>query len=397
MSFWWQVFYWMYGLTSLRFFLHNGVLAFPLGKRRPEMEELGNGDLVLIQYPVRNEPVEILARFFKSLESIPEEERWRFTVQILDDYDQPLTWRPRNSPVAAYYIRRRNKTGGKAGNLNCGLRHAHRKFRWVMVYDSDHVADGSNILNQVRKMKADPKLCCVQSRWVIRNPFGGALSWLQEQFTHLHIDREQVFKSNMNLWPIFNGAGAIWRRETIEDECGGWMERTVSEDIDLSGHLQFRGYRIQVDPEWTTLIDAVDNWSEYRKQQRRWAKGNGQRLRYHLQDPKGWGLRKLYWVSWNAGLAIAITKYVTPIIMILKALDFLPFFWFDWFGLIPHAFVMIASMQTHRNILAPRYAILYPLHYLTEFRILHTQIWAFWDGFLNYRKEFEFEVTEKKV
>lgn len=393
MDFWW-IFYAMYFSTSVRFFFHNGILAFPLPPRKKiEPTKLDKSDLILIQYPVRNEPREILERFFRSLESIPKEDRWRFRVQVLDDYDKKIPWRFKSS-LKVSYLKRKNKAGGKAGNLNYGLRKANQKYKWVMVYDSDHVADGSRILSNIERMKSDEKLVCMQSRWIIQNKFGRPLSWLQDQFTHLHIDREQLFKSHYDLWPIFNGAGAIWKRDVLK-ETNGWMERTISEDIDLSGYLQFRGYKIEVDPEWITGIDAVNNWPEYTKQQKRWSKGNGQRLRYHLEDPAGWGFRKLYWISWNSGMVIAITKYIIPIIMILKAIGILPFFWYDWLGLIPHLFVLVASVQNWDNSFLIQYILLYPLHYFLEFRILHHQIKAFWEGFFGYKKEFEFEVTKK--
>ncbi|CAK0741700.1 membrane hypothetical protein [Azospirillaceae bacterium] len=256
--------------------------------------------------------------------------------------------------------------------------------------------DGAGLIEAVEILESNDKIACVQSLWKPLKRFNNALSMAQEQFHHLHIEREQVFKSRYDLWPIFNGAGAVWKRNVIERECGGWMTRCVCEDTDISGYLNMRGYKIHVLPTWHTGIDLVYSWKEYGKQQRRWIQGNGQQVQLHIRDSKGWGFKKLYWISWNLGFFIAPTKYVIPFVMGYKyfhggcnAIEYL--------CVLPHLLVFIASGLTWDNKFWLRGWLTYPLHYLFEMGALHWQIVGWWEGFLNYRKIFEFIVTKKEV
>jgi len=393
LSIFYIIFYVLYVITSIRFFLHTGVLAFPIPKPK-KYKRQKNDDFILIQYPIRNEPKSVIERFFKSLYSIPEKERHRFLLQVLDDYDTKMTWRfP--SPIKVVYLKRKVRTGNKAGNLNYGLKLAPKKYKWVMVYDSDHELNGNKIAKAVEILKANKNICCVQSRWIFRNIDNTWASYLQQQVIGVHLDREQPFRSRWDLYPIFNGAGAVWNREIVEKECGGWLERCVCEDTDISGVMNMRGYKIHVMPEWTTKIDNVDIWKEYCKQQRRWIRGNGQQIQYHSRDKQGWSLKKVYWLSWNLGFALAFTKYLTPFVMVGKFFNVWSFNFIDYLGMYPHIFAWIGSCLTWDNRFKFKGIFLYPLHYILELRVLHWQILGFWEGFFDYKKDFVFDVTKK--
>lgn len=393
------IFYALYWFTTIRFILHTGVLAFPIP--RLKLRKKQSHKLILIQYPIRNEPPEIIERFIRSLTTIPRSSRHRFLLQILDDSDKSI--RPKISdvlttcPIRFQYLKRLNRIGNKAGNLNYGLRRAPAKFQLVAVFDSDHEMDGRGLVEAANVLEANKRIVCVQSRWLFRQVNNSPLIRLQEQVLHTHIEREQTFRSVYDLYPIFNGAGALWKRNVIEKECDGWLERSVCEDTDISGVMNMLGYRIVTMPTWTTLTDNPENWAEYQKQQRRWIKSNGQHLQYHGRDKRGWSLKKLYWLSWNAGFLFAPIKYAFIPYAVLKVVFGGPIYTVDYVSMAAHVLALIASMQNWDNSIYWRGLINYPLHYITELRVLHHQIYGFWQGFLGYKQNFVFEVTKKEI
>jgi cellulose synthase/poly-beta-1,6-N-acetylglucosamine synthase-like glycosyltransferase len=375
--------------------VHTGVLAFPI-RRHKSYLRTPITKKILIQYPIRNEPKSIVDRFIKSLETIPVAHRHLFQLQILDDYDVAMPELDTIPCINFVILKRSNRTGNKAGNMNFGLKHVGPEFKYALIYDSDHQIDGSKIIEAAEILEANNELVCVQSRWVFNNTNNTALSILQEAILGSHIDREQTFRSAYNLYPIFNGAGAIWNLDFIRSTFGGWLPRCVCEDTDLSGEVNMMGKQILVLPTWTTKVDLVETWDAYGKQQKRWIKGNGQQFRYHLPVKSVNPLKKLYWLSWNLGFALAFTKYLIPAVIAYKLFNDVSFTMVDKLAVVPHIFAWAASMQTWDNRFNSRRWWMYPTQFILELRVLHKQIAGFWDGFFNYRKNFVFDVTIKK-
>ena len=47
----------------------------------------------------------------------------------------------------------------------------------------------------------------------------------------------------------FNGTAGVWRREAIDD-AGGWLDDTVTEDLDLSVRASMQGWRLDMPITW---------------------------------------------------------------------------------------------------------------------------------------------------
>ena len=383
------------GVTSARFLVHTGVLALPIPKRNWKRAPITGK--ILIQYPIRNEPSRIVDRFIQSLETIPEEHRKHFTLQILDDYDESTPLAGYVTPCIDYvYIKRKIRTGNKAGNMNNGLSLAGPEFKYALVFDSDHQVDGTKLIQAAEIIAGNKDVVCVQSRWDFANIENTALSIVQETILGLHIDREQTWKSAHNVYPIFNGAGGIWDLDYVKTKFGGWLTRSVCEDTDLSGEVNMAGKRIVVLPTWTTKVDLVETWDALGKQQRRWIKGNGQQLRYHLPVKSVNPLKKLHWISWNLGFAVAPSKYIIPAFILVKYILGMQFSTFEYLCALPHLLAWIATAQTWDNKINTRRWWMYPTQFVLELRFLHLQIQGFWQGFYGFKKQFVFDVTEKK-
>jgi len=396
-----DAFYAIYLITTIRFFLHHGILVFPIPKKT--LHKVKSTKNLLIQYPVRNEPEHLIQRFLLSLKSIPFEHRKRIHVQILDDYDKELTlsFDTNNiiselAPISIRVLKRPKRWGNKAGNMNYGLSKTCLKtYPYVAIFDADHIVDGTGMIEALDVLEGNPDIICVQSRWTFNNLNNTPLSMVQEQFMGIHINREQTFRSVHNLYPIFNGAGGIWRVADVMKVSGGWLERCVCEDTDLSGVVNMRGYKIHVLSTWTTGIDLAESWDALQKQMYRWITANGQQLQHHVRDPNGWNWKKLYWVSWNLAFFIAPIKYIIPIYIAWKSYYHVPWNFYDLVGGMVHLTSWTASCLTWDNKFNYRGLFTYPLFFIFELKILHHQIKGFWNGIINWKKHLEFVVTLK--
>ncbi len=396
-----DVFYAIYFITTIRFFLHHGILVFPIPKKTlPKTKSTKN---LLIQYPVRNEPEHLIQRFLLSLKSVPFKDRGRIHVQILDDYDSELvlSYETNNiiselAPISIRVLKRSKRWGNKAGNMNYGLSKTCLKtYPYVAIFDADHIVDGKGMIEALDVLEGNSDVICVQSRWVLGNLTNTPLSLLQEQTIRTHIEREQTFRSVYNIYPIFNGAGGIWKIKPVVDLFGGFIEENPCEDTDISGLVNSRGFKIKVISEWTTVIENVVGWSNFRKQQQRWAIGNGIQLQRHIRDPHGWGWKKLYWLSWNLGHLFSLFKYPINLFIIYRITINPKFHLIELLAVIPHIFSWIASCLTWDNKLYCRGIFLYPIHFFIEQFVLPWQIYGFFKGFIKWNKHHDFVVTKK--
>lgn len=396
-------------LLNIKLLIHTGVLCLPIKQKVAKRTK--NSNKILIQYPVMNEPMHLINRFIKSLQLIPVEERPRFHIQILDDYTDPLVLE--EIPCISYEVVRRkarsgrqqNKLGyakSKAGNMNYGLEHLRQSnslkdYKFVMIYDADHeITDGRKIIEAAEILEANDDTIIVQSRWIFANTSNSLVSLFQEAQLGVHIDREQIFRSRYNLHPIMNGAGAMFKLHYIVDTFGGWLERCVVEDIDISYEITKTGKKIYVYPEWTTNIDNPETWEDLGKQWQKWAQGNGQTIRYHWNEQAQKNIfKEIYWFSWLNSFSLAPLKYFFLIWGGYRFFNGHYIHWIEWLCLVPHILAMIATGLNWDNSFNFKRFLLYPCQFILELRILHIQIYNWYKGFFNYKKELEFLPTPK--
>ncbi len=395
---------------NLRLLLHWGILAFPIKKPKKFLRK-DHEHKILIQYPVRNEPLELVGRFLKSLETIPVEHRDRFHLQVLDDYDngEKLKAFLENQEVCVskQYIRRPHRDDSsesvgrarnKAGNMNYGLLEAKDKYKYVAVFDSDHqVQDLGKMLDSTKIMEANPEIVVVQSLWQPDNDSNSPVSLLQQATLGTHLEREQVFRSydRLDLHPIMNGAGAVMNLEWISSNVGYWLERAIIEDVDLSYEINRRGFKILTRQDWVTKIDNPESWGALREQWKKWACANGQLFRLHAALPSKNPIKKLFWLSWLFSFPLAPLKYLFLTYGTYRFFNGINLSIVEQACAIPHLLAWIGSAQTWNNRVHWRRLVLYPFQYVLELGILDMQIKSWYKGFFSHTKRFEFTVTPK--
>jgi cellulose synthase/poly-beta-1,6-N-acetylglucosamine synthase-like glycosyltransferase len=245
-------------------------------KRRQKVELPTNLPIVTIQLPLYNEKY-VVKRLIDTVCKM-DYPKDKLEVQVLDDSDDDTVDLIR-SIVEEYrfkgfdivHIRRKDRTGYKAGALKEGIKHAKGEF--VAIFDADFIPPTWFLKRAIGHFYTDPKLGLVQCKWGHVNENYSSLTEAQAVALDLHFLIEQKAKSLTHLYMNFNGTAGIWRTSCI-GEAGGWHTSTLVEDLDLSYRVQMKGWRclfledVVVDAELPVQMNAA------KRQQFRWAKGS---------------------------------------------------------------------------------------------------------------------------
>jgi len=245
-------------------------------KRRQKVDLPKNLPMVTIQLPLYNEKY-VVKRLIDAVCKM-DYPKDKLQVQVLDDSDDDTVDLIR-SIVDEYrfkgfdivHVRRKDRTGYKAGALKEGIKHAKGEF--VAIFDADFIPPLWFLKSAIGHFYADPKLGLVQCKWGHVNENYSSLTEAQAVALDLHFLIEQKAKSLTHLYMNFNGTAGIWRTSCIE-EAGGWHTSTLVEDLDLSYRVQMKGWRclfledVVVDAELPVQMNAA------KRQQFRWAKGS---------------------------------------------------------------------------------------------------------------------------
>jgi cellulose synthase/poly-beta-1,6-N-acetylglucosamine synthase-like glycosyltransferase len=240
---------------------------------------------VTVQLPLFNE-MYVVERLLDAVAAIryPHD---RFQIQVLDDSTdetREICSRKIDEIIRRYpdldieYVRRKDRTGFKAGALENGLRTA--KGELVLIFDADFVPN-PDILEQTVHYFLDPKVAVVQCRWEHINRDFSALTEAQALMLNGHFVMEHAGRNRSGRFFNFNGTAGLWRRAAIVD-AGGWHHDTLTEDMDLSYRAQLRGWRFVYLPEIAAPAELPVEMSAFKAQQFRWAKGSIQVARKML-------------------------------------------------------------------------------------------------------------------
>ena len=245
-------------------------------KRRQKVELPTNLPIVTIQLPLYNEKY-VVKRLIDAVCKM-DYPKDRLQVQVLDDSDddtvdliKSIVDEYRFKGFDIVHVRRKDRTGYKAGALKEGIKDAKGEF--VAIFDADFIPPTWFLKSAIGHFYADPKLGLVQCKWGHVNEKYSSLTEAQAVALDLHFLIEQKAKSLTHLYMNFNGTAGIWRTSCIE-EAGGWHTSTLVEDLDLSYRVQMKGWRclfledVVVDAELPVQMNAA------KRQQFRWAKGS---------------------------------------------------------------------------------------------------------------------------
>ena len=265
------------------------ALGLALSRRRPESPPALPADraawpTVTVQIPVRDERfvVEGALRAAAALDW----PRDRLQIQVLDDSDDDTrdvvdrVCAELGAAGAPIEVLRRGSTEGfKAGALAYGI--ARSKSEFVALFDADFRPDPTFLRATVPHLLADPRAGLVQARWSHANERANLLTRAQAVVLDALMAVEQPARSLAGRVFHFNGTAGVWRRACI-DAAGGWSGASVTEDLDLSCRALVSGWRLIHVSEVAVPNELPESMAAFRRQQRRWTRGNAQVLRAQL-------------------------------------------------------------------------------------------------------------------
>lgn len=275
-----------------------GCFWIKVRKLKPVAAEYGsvNGEnledypMVLVQIPMCNER-EVYQQSIAAV-CIQDWPKERMLVQVLDDSDdldvqmlikaEVQKWQQRG--VHILYRHRLIRTGYKAGNLKSAMSCDYVKdYEFVAIFDADFQPGPDFLKKTVPYFKGNDDLALVQTRWAFVNKDENLLTRLQNINLSFHFEVEQQVNGVFINFFGFNGTAGVWRTKALE-ECGGWMERTTVEDMDIAVRAHLCGWKFIYLNDVKCLCELPESYEAYKKQQHRWHSGPMQLFRLCFID-----------------------------------------------------------------------------------------------------------------
>jgi cellulose synthase (UDP-forming) len=231
---------------------------------RPRLGLQGSQRSVDVLIPVYDEPVEIVEPTVAAATRMTGAD---VRVWLLDDGHSDAM-RALADRHGVEYVRRRDRSGAKAGNINHALRFADAEY--VLVLDCDHVP-AAHFLEATLGHLADERVAFVQTPQYYANADRGevpAAAWSQQALFFGPIARGKDGHEAM----FCCGTNVVFRRAALLD-VGGFPSASVTEDFELSVRLHERGWRSRYVAEVLASGLGPEDMASYVSQQQRWSRG----------------------------------------------------------------------------------------------------------------------------
>lgn len=165
---------------------------------------------------------------------------------------------------------------GKAFALNLGLKEANHEF--IAVYDADNLPQSDALRNLVPHLSRDDKTAAVIGKFRTVN---AANSWLTRFINIETLAFQWILQAGrylMSKVSILPGTNYVIKRSVV-NACGGWDEKAVTEDSELSVRIYKNGFTIKFIPLSITWEQEPEELAVWIRQRTRWVRGNNYVLR----------------------------------------------------------------------------------------------------------------------
>jgi len=160
---------------------------------------------------------------------------------------------------------------GKSNALNIGFSAASGSV--IAIYDADNTPEPKALRLLVENLLADDKLGAVIGKFRTRNRNASLLSRFVNIETLSHQCMNQAGRYFFFKLCTIPGTNYVIRRRIIE-EVGGWDDKALSEDTEISFRIYRMGYYIKLLPQAVTWEQEPHLLPVWFRQRVRWAKGN---------------------------------------------------------------------------------------------------------------------------
>ena len=200
-------------------------------------------------------------------------------------------------------IRRPNKTGFKAGNLNYALKHIVTQPYFVIA-DADEILPRNFLCRLVPQMEQDPNCGFIQANHCCSTR-GSKLQKDMRKGIDIHWKWYQPLR-NLFGFVMFLGHGAILRRSCWE-RVNGFPE-VVSEDLAYAIAIREQGYYGRFEKDVTCLEEFPETVRSFRVRHVKWTRGTCEFLHHYtlklLRSPR---------ISWTEKLDILFPTANLPL------------------------------------------------------------------------------------
>ena len=173
-------------------------------------------------------------------------------------------------PDRTTVIRRQNRKGFKAGNLNNALRHYVTDYEYFAVVDADEIIPPDFLKKLIPYFQLDNYIAFVQANHQ-HNP--NQPSKFAEDLSlgiAFHWNVYQPPRNNHGF-VVFYGHGGVIRRD-IWEQAGGFPE-IVSEDLAFATRVRILGFRGHFVREVICYEDFPETYHQFRTRSEKWVKG----------------------------------------------------------------------------------------------------------------------------
>ena len=272
------------------------------------------GAALTILVPAYNEE----ASLADTVRSIKEQTHEVYEVIVIDDCSTDNTAAVAQS-LGVTVLRPPKNTGSKAGAQNYGLRHV--KTELCMAIDADTVLAPDAIEKLLAAMEHENVVAAcgfVLPRYV-------RTIWERGRYVE-YLFAFTFFKRIQNYYGkplIASGCFSAYRTDVLQ-KLGGWPQRTLAEDMDLTWSFYEAGHDVVFVPEAICYPIEPHNYHFMSCQLKRWSHGFLQNVKVHFRGMLSVPfLRKAVFVTlWDGVVASLVYLTLIPLLAILIS----PFF-----------------------------------------------------------------------
>ena len=246
---------------------------------------------VSILIPARNEGL-VIGDTLRAMTAL-NYPRDKLEVLLLDDGSTDDTFQRAEEVAREFpFIKVVEVKGGGKGKsyvLNYGLKMA--KGEVIAVYDADNRPEPDALIRLVSMLSDETPAVTGKVRTINWNR-NVLTRFICMEYLYFQL-AGQAGKSMLYKTAVLPGTNFVIKRDVLE-ELGGWDEKALAEDLEMSFRILAGGRRIAYNPLAVTWEQEPESWRVWFRQRTRWAAGNVYTVAAHIKrwdEVPGWGLR----------------------------------------------------------------------------------------------------------
>ena len=306
-------------------------------EQSPALDPIPHGASLTVLVPAYNEAASIK----DTIRSLQQQTRPPDQIIVIDDCSTDNTFDVAQA-LGVKVVRPPKNTGSKAGAQNVGLEHVQTEL--CMAIDADTVLAPDAIAEVLRAIEGTT----VAAACGLVIPRHVRTIWERGRYVE-YLFAFTFFKQVQDYYErplIASGCFSAYRCDVLR-QMGGWSQRTLAEDMDLTWSLYQRGYAVRFVPEAVCYPIEPHNYHFMGCQLRRWSHGFLQNIKVHWR-----GLLRVPFL--RSAVAVAawdgvMASFAYILVLPLLAMTVSPFFLLGYAIDIPAVAVPVLVAATRRG------------------------------------------------